>query len=91
MMLKTRIQKKMHMLRALNWYQEQLTNFIHGPIAYSEAQKEVLRIHLKHIQQLQQYNEKSTHWFVPVHIEFENNGIFKVVISEPNNVLYLDE
>lgn len=87
-MIKTRVHRA-HMASMLNWYNEQMTQRF-GLIILSEAQRELVRRDFSILQNRMRQQEKTNCWQVPLQVEFDNNGTFKVSIIDEKTVLYLD-
>lgn len=87
-MIKTRVQRE-HMVRVLNWYEEQLSQSFPG-IILSEAQKEVMRQNFSQLQLRMRAAERTNCWQVPLQLVFNENGTYQVGIIDENSVLYLD-
>ena len=78
------------MLKAINWYQEKITEKF-GRRGLSASQQELMRRELESIQIGQRKVESSSVWQVPVHLEFDGHGNFIVNLDDFNEVLFLDE
>lgn len=74
----------------LNWYEQQLTQRF-GPVVLSEAQREIMRRDFNALQQNMRIKEKTNCWKVPLQLDFEPTGTYRVKIVDESGVLYIDE
>lgn len=80
---------KLHLAKTLNFYNEVLSKKF-GPVARSEAIKELIRIEARQIQFQMSRKEKTNTWQIPIKIEFFDNGTYTAAPEDENQILILD-
>ncbi len=80
---------KAHLIKTLNVYNEILTQKF-GPVARSEAIKELIRIEAKQIQVQIARKERTNTWQIPIKVEFFENGTYTVVPEDDSHFLIID-
>ena len=80
---------KAHLARTLNYYNEVLTQKF-GPVARSEAIKELIRIEAKQIQAQIARRDRTNTWQIPIRVEFFDNGTYTVLPENESQVLIID-
>lgn len=86
--MKTRVYR-LHLVKTLNFYGTKLAEKF-GPIARTEAMKEVIRIEAMRLQQTMAKREPTNSWQIPVRVEFMENGQFNVLPADENQILIID-
>jgi hypothetical protein len=80
---------RIHLAKTLNYYSTKLAEK-YGPIARSEAMKELIRLDAVKLQRTMARREPTNSWQVPVKVEFMANGQFHVLPEDENKILIID-
>lgn len=78
------------MASTLNYYEQKLSE-TWPQVILSEAQRELMRLEFRILQNRMRRQEKTNAWQVPLEINFNDfDGTYRVGIIDESKVLYLD-